>query len=286
MSFLQFAAERGLLIDSLVCGRWVRVPTTDHPRKRNGSYWFGLEFGHVQNWATMNQTDSWQQDRPRTPYEQADLSRRMEESRKAYAAERAEGQRKAAQKAACLLGQCELDRHGYLEKKGFADMQGNILKREGQDPTLVIPMHFDGALCGCQLISSIGEKKFLFGQRTNDATFTIGSVGRTFIVEGYASALSLHAILKAAKVQATICTAFSVGNAARVARRFPDAFWIADNDRSGAGQKAAAESGCKWWMPPEVGQDINDFHREVGTFRASQILKGHVFAASKQGGAL
>jgi len=34
MTFLDFAAEHGLIIDQLVEGRWARVKTTDKEKKR------------------------------------------------------------------------------------------------------------------------------------------------------------------------------------------------------------------------------------------------------------
>jgi len=271
--FIQFAQERGLIIESLVHGRWARVHTLDHPRKRNGAYWFGGEYGHAQNWATMESTESWQDGKKRTPFEQADLNRRMDEVKAQQAKDRSRRQHRAAGKAKFILSQCELDRHGYLEKKGFAEMRGNVWRQEGQDPLLVVPMYYGNDLCGCQCIGSTGEKKFLYGQRTNDAVFRIGQTGREIITEGYATALSIHAILAAAKIPATIYATFSVGNAARLAKRLPNAFWIADYDHSGVGQTAAAASGLKWWMPPTIGTDCNDWHQEIGLFKAAMELK-------------
>lgn len=271
--FLQFTQERGLLIDSLVQGRWARVPTVDHPRSKNGAYWFGGEFGHCQNWATMESTESWQQDKPRTPFEQADLTRRMEASRKAYAKERAEGQRKAAIKAKWILGQCELDVHAYAESKGFPAMRVNVWRKSDCEPLMVVPMFYSGAICGCQLIGIDGGKKFLTGQRTNDAAFTFDAKGRVFLCEGWATGSSLRAVLAALRIPYTIHACFSAGNLGRMAKAHPGAFILADNDASETGQKVAIESQCKWWMPEQVGYDFNDLHKEVGTFKASQILR-------------
>jgi putative DNA primase/helicase len=136
---------------------------------------------------------------------------------------------------------------------------------------LVVPMYIAGCICGCQLIN--GEKKFLYGQRTNDAYFQIGNGKREFIVEGFASGLSLQEILAALKVPATIYITFSAGNALLVAKAHPDAFFCADHDESGVGQRAAEESGCKWWMPEQVGWDVNDLHVAKGLFAASQELR-------------
>lgn len=271
--FHQFAAAHGLIIAHVEQGRWVRCGTEDKPSKRNGGYFHGGDYASIINWATMTEHVTWFPDKPMNEIDRADMQKRMEASHKAYAKERGIKQVIAAKKAKWILQQTELDFHAYLSGKGFPEMLGNVWRRPEQDPLLVIPMFYNAAICGCQLIGTAGEKKFLSGQRTNDATFTIGQTGRAFIVEGYASALSLNAILAAAKVPATIYTTFSVGNASRLARRCPAAFWIADNDVSGVGQKAAAESGLKWWMPPVTGTDVNDYHQAVGLFKASQILR-------------
>jgi len=272
-SFLQFASERGLIIDSLIYGRWARVPTVDHPQKRNGAYWYGKEFAHCQNWANMEQCETWFDGKDRTPLEQQSIQKRMDDAHKAYAKERSVMQQKASEKAKWILSQCELDRHAYLDSKGFGDVMANVWRKPDADPIMVVPMLYGSNVCGCQLISINGDKKFLRGQRTNDAVFCIGRTGREIICEGYATALSIHTILSAAKIQATIYATFSVGNASRLAKRLPNAFWIADNDHSGVGQTAADSSGLRWWMPPTVGYDCNDWHQEVGLFKASMELK-------------
>ena len=51
MDFYRFAETHGLIIRDLVMDRWVRVPTIDHPGKRNGAYIFNGNSGAVQNWA-------------------------------------------------------------------------------------------------------------------------------------------------------------------------------------------------------------------------------------------
>jgi len=276
MDFLNFAAERGLIIKDLEHGRWIHVPTVDHPHKRNGAYFYAGDFGHVQNWATMEKTESWQQDKPRTPFERADMQKRIEASKKACAKERAEAQAKAAQKARWILSQTELDQHAYLDSKGFPELRGNVWRKEDQDPLLVIPMFHGKELCGVQLIDIHGNKKFLKGQRTNDAVFTFDADGRVYLCEGYATAASLRAVLAALKRKYTIHACFSAGNLGRMAKTLPDAFIVADNDASGTGQKVAQESGCKWWMPEEVGMDFNDLHKQLGTFKASQLFRKHV----------
>jgi putative DNA primase/helicase len=273
MSFLQFAAERGLHIRHLEKGRWARVPTIDHPHKRNGAYFYGGDFAFVQNWAIQETADVWQENKLRTPFEQKDFENRIAEGKKQYALERAEGQRKAASKAAWILSQCELDQHAYLDLKGFPNMLGNVWRKDSQPPILVIPMYFNSKICGCQLIDILGNKKFLTGQRTNDAAFTFDAKGRVFLVEGYATALSLKAALTALKTQYVIHACFSAGNLLRMAKTHQSAFVIADNDKSGTGERVAIASGCKWFMPNTEGEDFNDMHQRIGTFQASMALR-------------
>lgn len=270
MTFDQFAMAHGLIIRDLKHGSIMRCATDDHPHKRNGAYLFDGEWGWVQNWSQHSEPVLW---RTEKPIDLAAMEKRIAASKEKHRKDRERLQGRATGKAKWILEQCSLEQHAYLDRKGFPEMRANVWKREEEDPLLVVPMRYNGDVCGCQLIDIHGGKRFLFGQRTNDAAFTIGNGKRIFIAEGYASALSLNAILGAAKVMATIYATFSVGNASRVAKRFPEAFWIADHDVSGVGQKAAAESGCKWWMPPETGTDINDWHQAVGLFKASQVLR-------------
>ena len=273
MDFHDFARAHGLVIRDLVHGKICRCPTENKAGKRNGAFYFDNDFGWVQDWSVHSEIQIWKSDKVLTESELSEQKKRMEASKKAYVKLRHQKQAIAADKATWILGQTELDRHAYLEKKGFIDAVGNVWKRPEQDPLLVVPMFYQGKMCGVQMIGSTGEKKFLAGQRCSDAIFQIGKGKDIFLVEGYASGLSLQAILGALKRQYSIMVTFSAGNMAKVAKAHPDAFIIADHDESGVGQAVAAASGCKWWMPPTAGTDINDFHSEVGTFKASQVLR-------------
>lgn len=275
MNFIQFASSHGLIIHSLVYDKWVRVKTSDHLHKKNGAYFFAGEFGHVQNWATMTQVETWVKNRgaPLTRSQQASVSARMADSKKEYAEKRAKAQLDAAKKAEWILSQCHLDLSGYLAAKGFPEMLGNMWERPDAYPLLVIPMHYNGMICGCQLIGHDGHKRFLTGARTSMAYFKIGSGQDIFLVEGYASGISLQAALEAIKIKYSIYVCFSAGNLAKLAEAIPDAIIIADHDDSGTGQRIAAESGRRWWMSDVAGEDINDAHRRMGKFALSQNLK-------------
>ena len=148
---------------------------------------------------------------------------------------------------------------------------------KGDARLLVIPMYKDKAIVGCQLIDQDGNKRFLKGQITNDAYFQIGNGKMTFFVEGYASGLSLQKVLEACKVNYRILVTFSAGNLLRFAKRI-EGIVIADNDASKTGERAAIESGRKWWMPPVVGFDVNDYCLEHGTFKPAMAVKSLIYS--------
>ena len=188
-------------------------------------------------------------------------------------AETAAEHRRAANKAKWILGQCQLEKHAYFDAKGFPNEIGNVWASDGENPILCIPMRVGKSLVGMQMIDIDGNKKFLRGQQTAQAEFLIDGKGHDWLVEGYATALSLKAALSAIKARFRIHVAFSAGNMKKLAVAYPTALVLADNDASGAGQRVAEETGCKWFMPPTVGQDFNDLHLEIGLFKASQVLR-------------
>ena len=256
MTFEDFARAHGLIIKHTIPHKWVAVPTTDHPHKRNGRYKVIGDVGWVQNWATMDKPEMWKGQAPLTirSYVPKD--------------DRAELAHKAAQKAAWILKQVSTSTHPYLEKKGFPEEKGNVW--EGK---LVIPMRRAGRLVGCQLISSEGEKKFLYGQVTKGASFTIDAKGIDIFCEGFATALSIRVVMQAIKMRYRIHVTFSAGNMKEVCQAFDGGIVVADHDASGVGEKVAREIGKPYFLPPTVGCDFNDFHQSVGVFHASQSLK-------------
>lgn len=264
MTFSDFAREHGLLVGNLVQGKWVAVPTEDHPRKRNGRYkWLG-DVGWVQNWATMSVPMMWR-GQDAKPVDIAKIMRDADRERK----EQAE---KAARKAAWILHSSELAPHPYLERKGFPEGRGHVWEKDGQR-FLVIPMRAAGRLVGCQLINQEGQKKFLFGQQTKGASFAIDAKGIPILCEGYATGLSIRAAMRALRIRYTIHVCFSAGNMEVVSRSIPQGVVIADCDVNGTGEQAARKAGKPYWLSSTVGQDFNDFHLEVGLAHASSALK-------------
>lgn len=187
--------------------------------------------------------------------------------------ERAKQARLAAEKANWILSQCKREKHAYLHAKGFQELEGLVWRPADETNLLCIPMYVAGALVGLQMIDKDGGKKYLSGQVTSNAEycFDAGGISATdFWVEGYASGLSLQACLNALKTRARIHITFSAQNLKRMAH---SGYVIADNDTSLTGQNAAIATGLPYWMPSTEGTDINDFHKAVGTFKASQVLR-------------
>ncbi len=267
MTFEQFAKLHGLLIGRLIEGKWVRVPTEDKPRSRNGAYKFMGAVGFCQNWATMSEPSVW-----KAEGESKAAQIRVAQVAKQASQEAAAQARNAAAKAAHILGECELAAHPYLAAKGFPDELVNVWNRD-TDNVMVIPMRHAGQIVGCQLIKPEGEKKFLFGQRSGGAEFVFGQRGTHVLCEGYATALSAQQALRNLKVAYVLHVTFSAGNMKKVAEHLPGGLVLADNDASGTGERVAREIGWPYWMSDVVGEDANDYAQRAGGFALAMGIK-------------
>lgn len=267
MRFEDFARSHGLIIDHITPFKWVSTPTEDHPRKRNGRYKFMGDVGWVQNWATMDKPNMWRDDGKFAPTPQF-LKQKDEalEKRQRLAV-------KAASKAGWILHQTTAQTHAYLASKGFPEEQMSVWTTEQGENLLVVPMRKQGRVVGCQLINDQGDKKFLYGQETKGAVFTLDAKGIPIFCEGLATGLSIQAVMRANKVRYCIYICFSAGNLKEVARSIPNGIVVADNDASGVGERIAKETGKAYWISDTVGDDFNDYHQRVGLFKASQSLK-------------
>jgi len=263
MDFLDFARAHGILIQHMPrIGEWMRFPTVDHPKKRNGAVKFMGAFGFAQNHATQTEVSIWRSEGEVT----VSMTRAIEQADR----EIKDGQRKAAETAKWIIAQCQHGKHDYLKAKGFPDEQGYIYVKDGVQ-LLTIPMWVGRNLVGVQLIDPAGQKKFLRGQLTSKAEFVFNNSGPHYLCEGYATALSLRHILKSLKKTYTIHVCFSAGNMVKVAEGLTG-FVIADNDKSKTGEDTAKKIGWPYWMSDAIGEDLNDFARRVGLFRAGQNL--------------
>lgn len=268
-SFLSFAADRGLIIEHLSMGRWVRTRTKDHPKKRNGAYLFQGDFGVVQNWAQMDRAETWLKDRESKP--DPDLLRRMAEASARQDRKRLEDAKQAAQTAQAMLKRANTYTHPYLTAKGFPEAKGCVL-----DDALVIAMKdLRGAIVGAQTIKMVDgewQKKMLFGTRAKGAVHPLGNERKLILCEGYATGLSIQAALNTFPSYTSVLVCFSAGNLVTVAAQVQNASVIADNDASQAGQKAAEASGLPWAMPDIVGEDANDVYVKDGIVGVKRLL--------------
>lgn len=268
ISFLEFCRSYGVVIDNLPpIGRWVRLPTQDKPRHRNGAVKFMGNYGLCQNWAEQTEPAVWRDEsvsreahkRIRSVATQADRETRELANR-------------AAQKAETILSECELVPHPYLASKGFPDELANVWNKD-TDNVMVVPMRRGADLIGCQLIKADGDKKFLYGQRSGGAEFVFGQRGVHVLCEGFATALSAQQALRNLKVAYVLHVTFSAGNMKKVAETLPGGIVLADNDASLTGERVAKEIGWPYWMSDRVGEDFNDAHQRVGIFPVAMQLK-------------
>ena len=274
MRFDDFCRAHGLIVDSLVEGRWVRVPTTDHPRKKNGAYkWLG-DIGWVQNHAQSTEVSTW---RPDSDAPKHDTQRIAEKARQ-FERDMEAGWARAAARAIGFIKQATIGEHNYLHFKGLPKARGFVMP----DGALLVPMRHwkTNAVMGAQLIrwlpdESRYEKKMLPGMRAKGAVFRIGSPSarRTWFVEGYATGLSLEAALDVVKARDAVMVCFSAGNLVHVAALVTGSrFVFADNDESGAGERAAVSTGLPYCMSGTKGHDANDMHQAEGVFKVASLM--------------
>jgi len=253
MSFVEFAEQHGLIIDSLYHDRWVRVPTKDHPHKKNGSYIWDGRRGAVQNWAVHEKpvvfTDTNVAYMPdpqwRAKKEKSERERKLRQNR-------------AIKKAKFILDNAIKAQHPYMESKGFP-----LDKHWVWNDLLVIPMRINQALVGCQLISQDGTKKFLYGQITKGAEAIIDNKGMHILCEGYATAMSLRRVFRSMGLKYTIHVCFSAANIVEIASHYDQCLIVADNDS--VGLNTAKKTGKPFWSSPVDGEDFNDFEKRLGT---------------------
>jgi putative DNA primase/helicase len=274
MRFDEFCRVHGLIVDGIEAGRWVRVPTTDHPRTKNGAYkWLG-DVGFVQNHATMVDVSVWRPHGEAAPVDMAAMHAKVAEHERKMR----EGWERAAHRAEEMRRSAKQQPHGYLQIKGFEDMAGLVLP----DESLMVPMRHltTNKLVGAQVIRWLPderkyEKKMLPGMRAKGAVFRLGSAQapRTWLVEGYATGLSVEAAIRMLRLRDAVLICFSAGNLVHVAGQLAgEALVFADHDESGAGERAAQATGLRYCMAGEVGFDANDLHKKEGIFRVASLM--------------
>jgi len=266
MRFVEFARVCGIDIRRLRDdGKIHRCPTLEHPRSDNGAYAFDGKRGWCMAWDAGGETH-WYGADPKewTPEERAAWKDRQ---RAEYQAKLA-GYANAARRAEELIGRCTMQEHGYLRLKGHGKTRGLVTG----DDVLVVPMRNPrtARLQGAQLISYDGEqwvKKMLYGMKSKGAVMRLGPLRTTLTIlcEGFATGLSIEAAVHQMRLRAEILVCFSDSNMVHVAETVNSpAIVAADNDASGAGERAAVATHRPYFMAPTVGWDANDWHQAEG----------------------
>ncbi|NDP61069.1 toprim domain-containing protein [Polaromonas sp.] len=207
----------------------------DKAGSRNGwavMYSHPVMAGAFGSWKT-GESHTWCEQRtskPATPAEQAEMHRQMFAMRAARAAEQANVQATARERAAKLwaLAHPATNAHPYLQRKQI----GAYGIRQLNGALVIAARDVRGELHTLQFIGADGSKRFLTGGRIVGCYFAIGRpVDSLLLCEGLATASTLH--------QATgraVAVAFNCGNLVAVAKalrsKFPALRMIvcADND--------------------------------------------------------
>lgn len=278
MSFTQFARAHGVIVEDLSpSDRIRRCPTVEKPKAKNGAYFWDGTRGWVFAWDGEAKTQ-WYEDPNAKPWTDAE--------KRAWAAKRlaanADQQRKheqAALRAAVMLRSTKPEYHDYLIRKGLGQVRGLVLP----DGELFVPMRNLGTneLQGAQVIRWVPEelrweKKMLPGMRAKGAVLRLGppKALETCLCEGYATGLSIELAARQVRLSVAVLVTFSdsnmvhVGGLLKGGRRYV----FADNDKSGAGERAAKDMGLPYCMSDRVGEDANDLHARAGLMAVQALL--------------
>lgn len=272
--FINFARAHGVLITRLDdSGRIKRCGTVDHPKSTNGAYMWDGQRGFVFAW-DADAEPKWFNDphaKPWTEEEKRAFATRQEAERR----KKVERYQQAARNAAELMKTAALAEHNYFHYKGLPLAKGLVLPDGG----LFVPMRgLSGALQGAQTIrwdaeNRTYEKKMLSGMRAKGAVLKLGPTrsNETILCEGYATGLSIEMAIRQMRLNTAVIVCFSDSNMAFVAPSVTGRkFVFADNDVSGAGERAAKQTGLPYCMSEQVGEDANDLHVRSGLMAVCQ----------------
>ena len=166
--------------------------------------------------------------------------------------------------------------HPYLQRKGIG-VHGARITGDGR---LVLPLYDqDGTLATLQYIDHDGGKLYHPGGQTGGKFWMVGSLdepGTLFVAEGFATAATIHET-----TNRPVVVAYSASNLVPITGILremygasQDVVIVADNDKSGVGQRyaeqASAKFGARMVMPPIDG-DANDY-AQAGHDLASLLL--------------
>lgn len=197
-----------------------------------------------------------------------------------------------------ITAEAEASAHPYLERKGFPDEIGLVLENpieflpDGEffdgmryqlgnmaGPFLIVPGRRAKQVVTVQVIDIHGAKLNMKAAPMSGAAHRIATGRETWVCEGLATALSVRAALRLLGRSATVLSAFSAANVAKVAEGLSGSVIAADHDKpleqlhgKGTGEFYAAKSGRVWTMPPALG-DFNDMHQRDGLRAVALHLK-------------
>lgn len=155
--------------------------------------------------------------------------------------------------------------HPYLKRKGIG-VHGARVTGDGR---LVVPLYdLDGIISSLQYIAHDGGKLYHSGGQTGGKFWMLGTMdepGTLFVAEGFATAATIHET-----TNRPVIVAYSASNLVPVVRTLREIYGqaqemviVADNDKSGTGQKYADQASAKYVarvvMPPIDGMDANDY---------------------------
>lgn len=277
MNFAQFACSYGLIVHDVYPSTKIKRCATElHPRSSNGAYFFDGDRGWVMAWDGDGRTHWWNDPdaKPWTDAEKREWAARKRQEE----AQREQGYRRAADAAETALRACKPAQHNYLRSKSLPDVLGLV----NDAHELIVPMRAldSNQLLGVQVIRFLTderkwEKKMQYGMKAKGAVLRLGSrnAAETWLVEGYATGLTVEAAIRRLSLNASVLVCFSDGNMKHVAPMvMGQKFVFADNDESGAGERAARDTGLPFCMSPKVGEDANDFYARAGLLAVCKLL--------------
>jgi putative DNA primase/helicase len=265
-------------------GRWAHTDTLERNGKGDGRV---LVFDDAQggicwNWQTGEQKRF-------TTRGAGETTRTMPRRDPERDRQRAEEQQQIEDACGRIVNCARQDKHPYLARKGFSEELGLVTEDprpllprgqlgermahalpEGDGPFLIVPGRIGRRVTTVQFITAEGAKKNILGGVMGGSAHRIATGRETWVCEGIATALSVRAALRLLGRSATVLSAFSASNVAKVASGLTGAIIAADHDKPleqfggrGTGEFYATQSGCAWTMPGERG-DFNDMHQREG----------------------
>lgn len=269
MTFTEFAKLYGLILPDLYPSDKIRRCATEaHPYRKDGAYLWDGERGWVQDWS-VSEERHWYDNPDAKGFTQAER-KAWAEKKRAYEREQALRHQRAANEAAAMVKGARPDEHPYLGSKKLHNVRGLV----NEDRELLVPVRdlASNHLVGLQVIKWLmdereWQKKFITGTRATGGVFRLGHprADETWLVEGYATGLTVELALRSLNLTASVLVCFSANNLTHVADRVKGRkFAFADHDRSDTGRKAVEKAGLAYCMSPVEGEDANDWYVRAG----------------------